>query len=192
MRAMTKSYVVSGVGCRQREERFVVPAGVQVIFYRARSRPPEIARPRTILEALMVAGSVLPDSVAGPGESVPAAFCWAHGAEIPRSGVYRRSTGALVMELSNTSAPRPVALAHIVATLTSRRAGRSTVIHWLVQPGAAEPDSSHWQLQCPRRLFSIDGSESRHATLGDSTIAHTWDTAPSDEAVPPGWVTVTL
>ena len=192
MRAMTKSYVVSGAGCRQREEPFVVPAGVQLIFYRPRSRAPQIARPRTVLEALMVACSVLPDAVAGPGEWVPAAFCWSHGAEVPPSGVYRRSTGALVMELSNTSASRPVALAHIVDALASQRTGRSTVIHWLVQPGAAEPDSGTWQLQSPPRLFSSDGSESRHATLGDSTIALAWDEAPSEEAVPPGWVTVRL
>ena len=191
MRAMTKSYVVSGVGCRRREEPFVVPADVQIVFYRERLRPPQISGARTILGELMVAVSVLPDAVAGPGESIAAAFCWTRGTEVPPSGVYRRSTGVLVMDLSNTSALQPVELAHIVGELTNQRAGKLTVIHWLVVPGDVVPVSPNWQLQSPRRLVKSDGSESQHAALADSPSADDWDIAPSEEAVPPGWVTIT-
>ena len=58
---------------------------------------------------------------------------------VPPSGVHRRSTGAQVMDLSNTSALRPVALGRIVRELALHRAGRPTVIHWLVEPAEAGP-----------------------------------------------------
>ncbi len=195
MPAMTKSYLVTGVGCRRREEMFVVPEGVQIIFYQMRSPPPRISGVRTPLDEWRVAVKLLSAKAAGPGESVPAAFCWERGAAVPPSGVHRRSTGAQVMDLSNTSALRPVALGHIVRELALHRAGRPTVIHWLVEPAEAGPVRQNWRLQRPPRLFNGDGEESGHAPLADPAGMHAGDRGRSegmDEAVPPGWVTVSL
>ena len=192
---MTKSYLVTGVGCRRREETFVVPEGVQIIFYRTRPRPPRLSGVRTPLDELAVAVKLLSAKAAGPGESVPAAFCWERGIEEPPSGVHRRSTGARVMELSDTSALRPVALAHIVRQLAMHRQGRSTVIHWLVEPADVEPAPQHWQLQRPRRLFHGDGQESGPAPLADPPGMRAAGLAryeEREEAVPPGWVTISL
>ena len=193
MRAMTKTYLVTGVGCRRREEPFVVPEGVQIIFYRMRPSPPRISGVRTPLDELKVAVKLLSAKAAGPGESVPAGFCWARGAEVPPSGVFRHSTGARVMELSDTSALQPVALSHIVRELTMNRGGRPTIIHWLVQPADPAPVRRSWQLQRPPRLFNCDSEESGPAPLADLANVHAWDDARSDEAeeaVPPGWVTI--
>ena len=187
MAAMTKSYLVTGVGCRRRGETLIVPEGVQIIFYRVRPRPPQISGVRTPLDELMVAVKLLSATAAGPGESVPAGFCWERATGFRPSGVFRRSTGARVMDLSNTSARRPVPLDHIVRELATDRKGRATVIHWLVEPGDPEPVRTHWQVQRPPRLFAGDGQESGHAPLAEL--------AESDEAaenVPPGWVTVSI
>ena len=190
---MTKSYVVTGMGCRRREEPFVVPEGVQIIFYRVRPGPPRLSAVRTPLDELMVAAKLFSATAASPGEFVPAAFCWARSAEIPPSGVYRRSTGAQVMDLSNTSAYEPVALSHVVRELAMNREGRPTIIHWLVQPADAAPVRRSWRLQQPPRLFNGDSEESGHAPFDDVASLRAWDLArsgESDEVVPPGWVTV--
>lgn len=201
MAAMTKTYLVTGVGCRRREETFVVPEGVQIIFYRTRSGLPRISRVQTPIDELTVAVKLLSAKAAGPGETVAAAFCWERSIELPPSGVYRRGTGAQVMELSNTSPRRPVALSHIVRELAMHREGRPTVIHWLVEPADAQPLRQNWQLQRPPRLFHGDSNESGHAPLDDLASMQASDTARSDEveeveeveeAVPPGWVTVSL
>ena len=195
MAAMTKSYLVTGVGCRRREETFVVPEGVQIIFYRTRPRPP---RPRTVLtpiDELKVAVKLLSARAAGPGEFVSAAFCWERGGDLPPSGVYRRNTGAQVMVLADTSARQPVALAHIVRELTAQREGRPTIIHWLVEPADPPPGRHGWRLQCPPRLFQGDGDESGHVPLDEwaglppsgATRSH-----EAEQAVPPGWVTISV
>ncbi len=190
MAAMTKSYLVTGVGCRRREEMFVVPEGVQIIFYQTRSPAPRISGVRTPLDEWRVAVKLLSARAAGPGESVPAAFCWERSAAFPPSGVHRRSTGAQVMDLSDTSALKPVALGHIVRELTLHRAGRPTVIHWLVEPAEPGPVRQNWRLQRPPRLFNGDGQESGHAPFADA--ADLGRSEGSDETVPPGWVTVSL
>ena len=191
MAGMTKTYLVTGVGCKRREETFVVPEGVQIIFYQSRARSPRLPGVRTPLDELMVALKLLPARAAGPGDCVTAAFCWQRGVDVPPSGVYRRGTGARVMELFDTSPRRPVALDYIARELSSNRGGRPTVIHWLVEPGEAEPVRKNWRLQRPPRLQAGDGQESGQVPL-DALAAHPWGTAWQDEAAPPGWVTVSL
>ena len=190
---MTKTYLVTGVGCRRREEPFVVPEGVQIIFYRTRPSAPRIAGVRTPLDELKAAVKLLSATAAGPGESVAAGFCWARSGEVPPSGVYRHSTGAQVMELSDTSALAPVALSHIVRELARHRGGRPTIFHWLVQPADAAPVRRNWQLQHPPRLFNGDSAESGHAPLADLAMMDASNDAwpqEAEEGVPPGWVTV--
>ena len=192
---MTKSYIVTGVGCKRREESFVVPEGVQIIFYRTRARPPRIAAVQTPLDELMIAVKLLSAKAAGPGETVSAAYCWERDVESPPSGVYRRSTGAQVMELSNTSARQPVALGHIARELAMHREGRPTIIHWLVEPADADPARQEWRLQHPPRLVHGDGNESAHAPFDELARMLASDAARQDEAeqaVPPGWVTISL
>lgn len=193
MGSMTKTYLVTGVGCRRREEPFVVPEGVQIVFYRMRPSPPRISGVRTPLDELMVAVKLLSATAAGPGDSVAAGFCWARGAEVPPSGVYRHSTGAQVMALSDTNAHEPVALSHIVRELAMHRGGRPTILHWLVQPADPAPVRRSWKLQHPPRLFNGDSEESGHAPLSDLANLHVLGDARSEEAeeaVPPGWVTM--
>jgi hypothetical protein len=193
MGQMTKTYLVTGAGCRRREETLVVPEGVQIIFYQMRPRPPRVTGVRTPLDELMVATRLLSARATGPGETIQSAFCWERSAEAPPSGVHRRGTGALVMDLSDTSMRRPVSLGHIVRELAAHRQGRPTVIHWLVQPADAAPARPDWQLQRPPRLFQGDGSESGHTPLdelaGMQVSEIPWS-EEMDEAAPPGWVTV--
>ncbi len=193
MRAMTKTYLVTGVGCRRREEPFVVPEGVQIIFYRTRPGTSLLPGVRTALDELRAAIKLLSATAAGPGESVAAGFCWARRGEMPPSGVFRHSTGARVMELSDTSALAPVALSHIVRELARHRGGRPTIFHWLVQPADPAPVRRNWQLQHPPRLFNGDGAESGHAPLADLAMMDASNDAwpeEAEEAVPPGWVTI--
>ncbi len=195
MPAMTKSYLVTGVGCRRREETFVVPEGVQIIFYQTRPNAPRLAGVRTPIDELAIALKLLPARAAGPGDAVQAAFCWRRSIERPLSGVFRRSTGAPVMELSNTSPRRPVALDHIVRELAAQREGRATVIHWLVEAADPAPGRPHWQLQHPPRLFQGDGNESAHAPFDElPSMRGPGRGRPeeAEEAVPPGWVTISL
>jgi hypothetical protein len=181
MAAMTKTYLVTGVGCRRREETFVVPEGVQIIFYRTRPRPPRIAVVRSPADELAVALKLLPAKAAGPGDFVSAAYCWQRSPGGPPSGVYRRSGGARMLELSNTSPRRPVSLSHIVRELTGDRGGRPTVFHWLVDPADPAPGRPHWQLQHPSLVMPGDGDESAHVPLDEAV-----------DDVPPGWVTVSV
>lgn len=195
MPAMTKSYIVTGVGCKRREESFIVPEGVQIIFYRTRPRPPRIATVQTPTDELMVAVKLFTAKAAGPGETVSAAFCWQRSAESLPSGVYRRGTGELVMELSDTSARQPVALGHIARELAMEREGRPTIIHWIVEPAEPAPARQNWQLQHPPRLLPGDGNESAHAPFDEMARLLASDGArpgEAEEAVPPGWVTISL
>ena len=191
---MTKTYLVTGVGCRRREESLVVPEGVQIIFYQTRARTPRLAGVRTPVDELMVATKLLTARAAGPGETIPAGFCWERDAESPPSGVFRRGTGAQVMDLSNTGPRQPVALDHIVRQLAMHRDGKPTVLHWLVEPADPAPARQGWQLQHPPRLFKGDADESGHTPLDDLAQVQVWETAgtDADDAVPPGWVTVSL
>jgi hypothetical protein len=191
MASMTKTYLVTGVGCRRREETLVVPEGVQIVFYRMRSSPVRTPGVRTPRDELMIAARLLPARAAGPGECVQAAFCWQRGVEVPPSGVHRHSTGARVMDLFDTSPRRPVALDYIVRELTANRQGRTTVIHWLVEPGEPAPVRQHWRLQRPPRLHNGDAAESGHAPLAELAGPAGRRDEP-EERVPPGWVTVSL
>jgi hypothetical protein len=193
MASMTKTYLVTGEGCRRREETFVVPKGVQIIFYQTRPRPLRLSAVQTPIDELKIAVKLLPARAASPGETIQSAFCWERGRDMPPSGVFRRGTGAQVMDLSDTSAVRPVALGHVVRELAARREGRSTVIHWLVHAADAAPARHHWQLQHPPRLFNGDAGESGHAPLdelaGMQVSEIPWS-EEMDDAAPPGWVTV--
>ncbi len=157
-------------------------AAIDQEAHRVRPRPPQVSGTRTPQEELAAAVKLLSARAVGPGEGVPAAFCWERGAGSPPSGVYRHSTGAQVMELSNTSARQPVALDYIVRELAANRAGRATVIHWLVDPGepACEEDLA---VAAPPRLFSGDSQESGHAPLTNLQVT---ELDALDEAVPPG------
>ena len=193
MGSMTKTYLVTGEGCRRREETFVVPKGVQIIFYQTRPRPLRLSVVRTPIDELKIALKFLSARAAGPGDTIQSAFCWERGAGTPPSGVFRRGTGAQVMALADTSAVRPVALGHVVRELAALRAERSTVIHWLVHAADAAPARHHWQLQHPPRLFNGDADESGHAPLDELAGVQVSEIPWSDEmddTAPPGWVSV--
>ena len=148
---MTKSYVVSGLGMRFGEERCRVPDHVEIHFYLPRREAPRIFRPRNILEELMVEVGVFPYWISGPGELMPLHLCWAHPEGGPRSGVFRRATGDLVIDLAGTSAERPVALSHIVDQIAHRREAKSTVLHWLAPTTEAAGASTGLKLRWPMR-----------------------------------------
>jgi len=193
MEEMTKTYLVTGAGCRRREETLVVPEGVQIIFYQARPRPRGLSVVRTPNDELMIATKLLTARAAGPGETIPSAFCWERDGKFPPSGVHRRSTGLRVMDLSDTSARQPVSLEHIVRQLALHRDGRPTIVHWLVESAEPHPVRKLWQLQHPRRLFKGDGDESGHAPLDDLSgleVSELPSWGELDEEVPAGWVTV--
>jgi hypothetical protein len=179
---MTKSYVVSGTGVRYMDEHFCVPNHVEIHFYRARRRAPQIYKPRGILEQLMVEVGVFPDWIATPGDFVPIHHCWSNSADRPESGVFRRSTGQLVIDLRGTALSKPIDLAYIVERLAHGRDARMTVIHWLVRTGEFDGVCER-PVNClrPPRLRggdSQEGEESRRAPLSISFEA----AVPSDRA----------
>jgi hypothetical protein len=140
---MTKTYVVSGCGMKFDAALWPVPPAVEIHFYFQCMREPQFYKTRTILDKLMLEVGMFPDRVATAGEMIPSHFCWAHPEEQPTSGVFRRQTGQLAMDLAGSDALHPVALSHVVKTLTADRARSTTVIHWIVkeEETAADPSS---------------------------------------------------
>ena len=165
---MSKTYVVSGRGMKFDAALWPVPPGVEIHFYFQCLREPQFYKTRTILDKLMLDVGMFPDRVAMPGDMIPSHFVWAHPGEQPPSGVFRRQTGHLAMDLSDTEATRPVALSHIVKTLSADRARSSTAIHWIVREDEGAADPSGLECQYPPRLRAgagDDGDESREMPL---------------------------
>ena len=146
-----------------------VPPGVEIHFYFQCMREPQFYKTRTILDKLMLEVGMFPDRVATSGEMIPSHFCWSHPDE-RTSGVFRRSTGNLAMDLEGTDGRRPVALSHVVKTLAGDRARSMTVIHWIVRDEEGPADLSGLDCLYPPRLRSAgaeDGDESGHVPLSD-------------------------
>ncbi|HEX7638319.1 MAG TPA: hypothetical protein VF457_07980, partial [Burkholderiaceae bacterium] len=174
---MTKSYVVSGQGARYPDERFRVPPHVEIHFYMSRLKAPSIYKPRTILDKLMVELSLFRDRVTMPGEVIPAYYCWAYPGEAPASGVFRRSTGELSIDLADASSERPVSLRHIVAEVARAREQKATVVHWLVRTEDVAGSAAAVQEFTPPRLRGAsaarDAEESAHVALA-SMLPQPW------------------
>jgi hypothetical protein len=165
---MSKTYVVSGCGMKFDAALWPVPAGVEIHFYFQCMREPQFYKTRTILDKLMLDVGMFPDRVALPGDMIPSHFVWAHAGEQPASGVFRRQTGQLAMDLADTAASRPVALSHIVKALSADRARSTTAIHWIVREAEDTADLAELECQFPPRLrsgASDDGDESREMPL---------------------------
>ena len=165
---MTKSYIVSGQGVRYSDDRFTVPPNVEIHFYFTRRTAPQIYKARTTLDKLMVEIGMFPDYVATAGQVIPAHFCWPYATETPTSGVFRRSTGQLALDLAGASALRPVALGHIVRELASQREQKLTAIHWLARTEEMAGTSIELECSAPARLPSGGGgenAESMHVPL---------------------------
>jgi len=165
---MSKTYVVSGCGMKFDAALWPVPANVEIHFYFQCMREPQLYKTRTILDKLMLEVGMFPDRVAMPGDMIPSHFVWAHPGEQPASGVFRRQSGQLAMDLGDTDASRPVALSHIVKTLSADRARSNTAIHWIVRESEDLAELSGLDCQYPPRLRSggtDDGDESREMPL---------------------------
>ncbi len=165
---MTKTYVVSGCGTKVESALWTVPSSVEVHFYFPCMRKPQFYKTRSILDELILAVGMFPDRVAVAGERIPAHFVWAHPGDHPPSGVFRRQTGHLAMDLLGSTAQRPVALDHIVDEMAGRRTRRATAIHWIVR--AEEPLDDGLLPDCmfPPRLsnpYRDDRNESHHIPL---------------------------
>lgn len=147
-----------------------VPPAVEIHFYFQCMREPQFYKTRTILDKLMLEVGMFPDRVATAGEMIPSHFCWAHPEDQPTSGVFRRQTGQLAMDLAGSDALHPVALSHVVKTLTADRARSTTVIHWIVKEEETAADPSSLDCLYPPRLRSggaDDGEESQNVPLSD-------------------------
>jgi hypothetical protein len=166
---MTKTYVVSGRGMKFDAAPWPVPRHVEIHFYFRSLRQPQVYKTRTILDQLMLEAGMFPDRVAVGGELIPRHFCWAHPTEHPRSGVFRRSSGQLAMDLAGSDARRPVALNHVVRLLTVGREHSHTVIHWLVREEQGQADPAELDCLYPSRLRSQadDDGESHQLLLAD-------------------------
>jgi hypothetical protein len=166
---MTKTYVVSGSGMKFDAALWPVPPNVEIHFYFQCMREPQLYKTRTILDKLMLEVGMFPDRVALQGEMIPSHFCWAHPGDNLRSGVFRRQTGHLAMDLAGSDPKRPVALSHIVKALTAGRPKGSTVIHWIVRKEEIENDLANLDCLYPSRLRSgvEDGEESHHVPLSE-------------------------
>jgi hypothetical protein len=167
---MTKTYVVSGSGMKFDAALWPVPPNVEIHFYFQCMREPQFYKTRTILDKLMLEVGMFPDRVALAGEMIPSHFCWAHPGGNPSSGVFRRQTGLLAMDLAGSDPKRPVALSHIVKALTAGRPKGSTVIHWIVRKEEIENDLANLDCLYPSRLRSgvEDGEESHNVPLSES------------------------
>ncbi len=147
-----------------------VPANVEIHFYFQCMREPQLYKTRTILDRMMLEVGMFPDRVAGPGEMIPSHFVWMAPDNTPASGVFRRQTGHLAMDLSGTDSQRPVALSHVVKVMTADRPRSSTVIHWIVRDEDAPGDLSNLDCLYPSRLRNggvEDGDESYHVPLAE-------------------------
>jgi hypothetical protein len=165
---MTKTYVVSGRGMKLDAALWPVPPGIEIHFYFQCMREPQFYKTRSILDKLMLDVGMFPDRVAMPGDMIPSHFVWAHATEQPPSGVFRRQTGNLAMDLADTEDSRPVALSHIVKSLGTDRGRSSTAIHWIVREEEGVADPSTLDCQYPPRLrngVADDGDESREMPL---------------------------
>jgi hypothetical protein len=161
---MTKSYIVSAQGARFSDDHYTVPEHVEIHFYFTRLSAPQIYKTRTLLDKLMVEIGMFPDWVATAGEVIPAYFCWAYPGETPTSGVFRRSTGQLAIDLAGSTGERPVALEHIVRELSTSREQKTTAIHWLARTEETPGTSAGLACQAPQRLRG-DNAESTHVPL---------------------------
>jgi hypothetical protein len=166
---MTKTYVVSGRGMKFDAALWPVPPGVEIHFYFQCMREPQLYKTRTILDKLMLDVGMFPDRVATTGEMIPSHFVWAHAAEQPPSGVFRRQTGNLAMDLSETDALHPVALSHVVKTLAADRSRSTTAIHWIVRPEDGPADLAGLDCLYPARIRSgiYDSDESAQVPLAE-------------------------
>jgi hypothetical protein len=165
---MTKTYVVSGRGTKFDTALWTVPTDVEIHFYFPCMRKPQFYKTRSILEELILDCGMFPDRVAVAGELIPSHFCWAHPDEQPPSGVFRRQTGHLAMDLAGTGPSRPVALSHVVRELSAERSRRATAIHWIVRAEEATTDLATLDCQFPARVrnaFVEDRAESHHVPL---------------------------
>ena len=79
-----------------------VPPNVEIHFYFQCMREPQFYKTRTILDKMMLDVGMFPDRVATAGDMIPSHFCWVHPAERPASGVFRRQTGHLAMDLAGS------------------------------------------------------------------------------------------
>jgi hypothetical protein len=182
---MTKTYVVSGRGMKFDAALWPVPPGVEIHFYFQCMREPQFYKTRTILDKLMLEVGMFPDRVAMPGEMIPSHFVWAHSAEQPPSGVFRRQTGNLAMDLSDTGASRPVALSHVVKTLAADRGRGTTAIHWIVREQESPADLSALDCLYPPRVRNgvvEDGDESREMPLSGQMPLRATSGAPVSAA----------
>ena len=147
-----------------------VPANVEIHFYFQCMRVPQFYKTRTILDKLMLEVGMFPDRVALPGEMIPSHFCWAHPGEQAPSGVFRRQTGHLAMDLAGSDAAHPVALSHVVKALSEDRGRSATAIHWIVREDEATSDLATLDCLFPARLRNgavEDGEESHHVPLAE-------------------------
>lgn len=170
---MTKTYVVSGSGMKFDAALWPVPANVEIHFYFACMREPQFYKTRTILDKLMLEVGMFPDRVAMPGEMIPSHFCWAHPDERTASGVFRRQTGQLAMDLAGSDPSHPVALSHVVKALSADRGRSTTAIHWIVREEDGPPDLANLDCLYPVRLRSgtpDDNEESHHVPLGETAL----------------------
>jgi len=168
---MTKTYVVSGRGMKFDAALWPVPANVEIHFYFQCMREPHFYKTRTILDKVMLEVGMFPDRVASPGEMIPSHFCWAHPGGQPASGVFRRQTGHVAMDLSGSGPTRPVALSHVVKALTADRPRGATTIHWIVREDADTADLAGLDCLFPARLRTAaveDGEESHHVPLAEA------------------------
>ena len=158
-----------------------VPPGVEIHFYFQCMREPQFYKTRTILDKLMLEVGMFPDRVATSGEMIPSHFCWAH-LDDTTSGVFRRSTGQLAMDLESSDAHHPVALSHVVKTLAGERSRSTTVIHWIVKEEEGPADLSGLDCLYPPRVRSgvEDGDESGHVPLSEALPA---EVLPAAEAL---------
>jgi hypothetical protein len=145
-----------------------VPPNVEIHFYFQCMREPQFYKTRTILDKLMLEVGMFPDHVALPGEMIPSHFCWAHPGDHPPSGVFRRHTGLLSMDLAGSGPTRPVALSHVVKALSADRGRSATAIHWIVREDDEPGDLAGLDCLFPARLRSgVDGEESHHVPLAE-------------------------
>ncbi|MEP6504194.1 MAG: hypothetical protein ABJD97_12735 [Betaproteobacteria bacterium] len=169
---MTKTYVVSGCGAKFDDALWTVPTNVEIHFYFPCMRKPQFYKTRSILEELILDVGMFPDRVAVAGEAIPIHFCWAHPGERPQSGVFRRQTGQLAIDLADSSPTRPVALRHVVQELTAERSSRTTAIHWIVRSEEMTAELASLDCLLPPRLrngLADDRAESVHVPL-DQTL----------------------
>jgi len=168
---MTKTYVVSGCGMKFDAALWPVPANVEIHFYFQCMREPQFYKTRSILDKVMLEAGMFPDRVALPGEMIPSHFCWAHPDDRAPSGVFRRQTGHLAMDLSGSGPTRPVALSHVVKTLVADRGRSATAIHWIVREDEDTSDLAALDCLFPARLRNgaiEDGEESHHVPLAQA------------------------